>query len=209
MKLVVTSGIWLRIAISGILNYLLFLTLLPLIILLYCLKNIGISSHSESSALLALFPGECGHLIRRLWYKMTLTRCGKNLRVGWMAIIRNAEAEIGNNVSIGPFCYVCRARIGDDTMLASHSRVLSGMQQHHTQHLDIPIRQQGGIFTTISVGNDCWIGDAVIVMADVASGSVIAAGSVVNKTFPPFAKLGGVPARMIGQRGDDSNSHSR
>lgn len=54
----------------------------------------------------------------------------------------------------------------------------------------------------ILIGNDCWIGDNVIIMGGVRihDGAVIAAGSVVIKDVPPYAIVGGNPATIISYR---------
>jgi acetyltransferase-like isoleucine patch superfamily enzyme len=38
---------------------------------------------------------------------------------------------------------------------------------------------------------------------------VVAAGSVVTKTFPPRSILGGVPAKVIGTRDDQSTASNQ
>ena len=52
-------------------------------------------------------------------------------------------------------------------------------------------------------GNDCWIGSNVTIVAGVKipDGCVIAAGAVVTKSITePYSIVGGVPAKVIGQR---------
>ena len=54
----------------------------------------------------------------------------------------------------------------------------------------------------ISIGHDVWIGDRVIVMQGVSigTGAVVAANAVVTKDVPPYAVVGGVPAKLIKYR---------
>ena len=57
----------------------------------------------------------------------------------------------------------------------------------------------------IVIGNDVWIGYEAVVLAGVTSGdgAVIGARAVVTKDVPPYAVVGGVPARLIRRRFPD------
>jgi len=61
-------------------------------------------------------------------------------------------------------------------------------------------------FNTTTIGNDVWIGSKVIIQSgvNIGSGSVIGAGAVVTKNFPPYSIIGGVPAKIIRYRFDDT-----
>jgi maltose O-acetyltransferase len=52
------------------------------------------------------------------------------------------------------------------------------------------------------IGDDCWIGGSVIILAGVhiAHGSVIGAGSLVTKDIPAGSVAVGVPARVVRSR---------
>ncbi len=58
----------------------------------------------------------------------------------------------------------------------------------------------------ITLGHDVWIGARAIIMSGVTigHGAVIAAGSVVAKDVPPYALMGGVPAKVIKYRFDEA-----
>lgn len=60
------------------------------------------------------------------------------------------------------------------------------------------IRRKGQIL----IGNDVWIGDGVTILGGVriGDGAVIAAESVITKDVPPYAVVGGNPAKIIKYR---------
>ena len=57
----------------------------------------------------------------------------------------------------------------------------------------------------IKIGNDVWIGANAVILDGVAigDGAIIGAGAVVNKDVPPYAIVGGVPAKIIRYRFSD------
>lgn len=58
----------------------------------------------------------------------------------------------------------------------------------------------------VEVGHDVWMGHGAIIMGGVSigSGAVIAAGAVVTHDVRPYDIVGGVPAKHIGWRYDES-----
>lgn len=56
----------------------------------------------------------------------------------------------------------------------------------------------------VKIGNDCWIGEEAFLVGGVTigDGAMVMARAVVTKDVPPYAIVGGVPARIIGYRFD-------
>lgn len=70
------------------------------------------------------------------------------------------------------------------------------------EYPDIPwkLRSKGDIV----IGNDVWLGSGVRILSGVTigDGAVIGASACVTKNVPPYAIVGGVPAKVIGFRYD-------
>lgn len=57
----------------------------------------------------------------------------------------------------------------------------------------------------VEIGNDVWIGERVFLVGGlhIGDGAMILAGAVVTKDVPPYAIVGGVPAKVIRYRYDE------
>lgn len=114
-----------------------------------------------------------------------------------------SHIHIGNNVGIGEYAYLGGAgglSIGDDCIIGQYFSCHP--ENHCYDQLDIPIRLQGVSRKGIRIGANCWIGSKVTILDGVTlgKGCVVAAGAVVNRSFPDNSIIGGVPARLLRNR---------
>ncbi len=147
--------------------------------------------------------------------KRALGKCGKNVKLGkGMRLFGPENIYIGNNVSINInavfMCTRASIRIGDHVMFGPNVTCITG--GHRTDMIGrlmdsvgndekLPENDMDIIFE-----GDNWVGAGAIILkgVTVGSGSIIAAGAVVTKDVPPYAVVGGVPARIIKYRFDET-----
>ncbi|MEW6616659.1 MAG: acyltransferase [Thermodesulfobacteriota bacterium] len=158
------------------------------------------SSFTAPSQILSLIPGLSGILLRRVWYENTLKSCGRKLTVDWLAAIRTRDSEIGNNCTLGVANWVGWILMGDDVIMGSRVVLSSGGRQHSFSDLRVPIRLQQGAKRQLKIGSNIWIGAHSVILADISSGTVVGAGSIVTKTYSENAVIAGNPARILYMR---------
>jgi len=108
------------------------------------------------------------------------------------------EVQIGRQnhpidwVSTSPFLYLDNREI-----MPVSDRIAPHLSLQPYQHNEAPTKMR---HTTI--GNDVWIGHGAIINAgiNISDGAIVAAGAVVTKNVPPYAIVGGNPAKIIRYR---------
>jgi len=186
-----------------ILKKLFLLVVLPayLVFLLLSLASKGDSAFQGFSQLLSLFPGKIGIYLRAAFYHLACPATSDNISIGFLTILSHRDTSIAEGVYIGPQGNIGKCSIGKNTLLGSGVHILSGKNQHDFSDLTKPIQQQGGTFTKINIGEDCWLGNGAIIMADVANQCIVAAGSVLTKnTAVEPAIYAGNPAQQLKTR---------
>ena len=109
-------------------------------------------------------------------------------------VIIGDRCRIGmSNVLIGP------VTIGNDTILAQNI-VMSGLN-HGYEDITLPPHDQKVTKSKITIEDEVWIGANVVVVAGVTIGKhcVVAAGSIVTRSIPPYSVVVGNPAKVIKQ----------
>jgi acetyltransferase-like isoleucine patch superfamily enzyme len=152
------------------------------------------------------------------------------VRLAWRTGV--AQARLGQqpwpNVSYGAYSYGgdviwhkgdranVKVTIGSYTSIAAGVEMMVG-GNHRTEWASLfPFRGALGLPGAwkdghpesrgdITIGSDVWIGRGALILSGVTvgHGAVIASRAVVTRDVAPYAMVGGVPARRIGQRFPD------
>ena len=122
----------------------------------------------------------------------TLT-LGKRSWIGYRSVI-------GVNESI---------EIGNDVMIAYNVNIID--TNHDFSRTDIPMMTQGIVTKPIRIEDDVWIGSKAVILSGVTigKGSIIAAGTVVTKSVPPYSVVGGVPSRILYSRKNEGSEEHK
>lgn len=144
---------------------------------------------------------------------------GRNFRLGaFSRIIASGSLRdigvgvfIGDDVGIGEYSYIGGAggvHIGSQTIVGQYFSVHP--ENHVFADPRLPVKVQGVTRKGIRVGSGCWIGAKVTLCDGVTIGdnSVVAAGSVVTRSFPHGSVIGGVPARLLRASADEHDASS-
>jgi len=120
-----------------------------------------------------------------------------------ITINRPANLKIGSNNFFGKNLYLIahgKIEIGNNCSIAADCKFIT--RNHIFENKNIPINDQSYKYSPIKIGDDCWFGYNVIILPGVTlgKGCVVAAGSVVTKSFSDFSVIAGVPAKLIKKR---------
>ena len=116
----------------------------------------------------------------------------------WANFFQPKNITIGNDTIIGDHVFLDgreKITIGDHVDVAS--QVLIYNSEHDIEDADFKARTE-----TVEISDYVFIGPRCIILPGVhiGKGAVIAAGAVANKDVADYQIVGGVPAKVIGER---------
>ena len=152
------------------------------------------------SQYLSLIPGKLGIYCRAAFYWWACPDTSDEIAIGFLTLLSHRNTTIRKGVYIGPQCNIGCCTIGEDTLLGSGVHILSGKNQHNIDDLNTPIKNQGGDFVKICIGNWCWLGNNVVILSNVGDKTVVAAGTVLTKTFEESTIIAGNPGKLVRKR---------
>ncbi|MBQ7585449.1 MAG: acyltransferase [Desulfovibrionaceae bacterium] len=180
-------------------------------------------------ALWGWIPTPLGLFLRLVCYRFLFAKCGKvrfgtsltiqaakniylanevRLNKGVFLTAQNGCLKLGERVAISPGAHLSADQglieIGACSALGPGCVLRAA--NHAYRRLDLPIMDQGHTYGQIHIGRDVWIGANAVITPDVTigEGAIIGAGAVVTHDVPPYSIVGGVPAKVIGQRHKES-----
>jgi acetyltransferase-like isoleucine patch superfamily enzyme len=159
-----------------------------------------IKAFQGASQFFSIFPGSGGMYFRRAFYVLSLKKCSWDSYIGFGTIFSHPTAEIGARVYIGANCTIGDVSFGDYATLGSNVDIMNGRKQHFADDVNVPIQEQGGEYPKVYIGEDAWIGNSAVVMANVGKKAIIGAGSVAVKDVEDYAIAVGNPANVIKKR---------
>lgn len=157
----------------------------------------------------SLVPGLVGSYLRIAFYRCVMKHCASDSFIGFGSLFSHRDTELHSGIYIGPQCNIGLSVIHRNCLLGSGVHLLSGKNQHRFDDPDKPIRLQGGEFTKISLGENSWVGNGAIIMANVGRDCIIGAGSVVTDDIPPGSIVVGNPGKVVRNRNAETSQGAK
>lgn len=150
------------------------------------------------------------------WFCLWDTKSKFTKKTHVRSFAKLTNVQIKEYSRIGLACFINNSTIGKYTAIGKNCNI--GLGQHPTNYLtphSIFYKKGNWGFHDdwigdvefdnnkhVIIGNDIWIGINCIIMDGVmiGDGAIVAAGSIVTKDVPPYALVGGVPAKIIKYR---------
>lgn len=146
--------------------------------------------------------------LRAVFWRFFTKRIGKEVYIMHSCQLTSpAGIEIGNYVCINHYSHLGGQGgliIGNYVNLGPNTCLITA--NHSFDRFDVPMAWQGITTKPIHIDDDVWLGANVVVLPGVhiGRGAIVGANAVVTKNVEPFAIVGGVPAKLIRYRFEET-----
>ena len=142
---------------------------------------------------------------RRLFYSEQARKiaktCGKDLKVNYKSIFMG-EIHFKDNCNFNGMSVYGDGKVTFGNNFHSGIECMIITQNHNYDNGQAIPYDSTYILKEVIIEDNVWMGNRVIIVGNIkiGEGAIIAAGSVVTKDVPPYAIVGGNPAKLIKYR---------
>jgi virginiamycin A acetyltransferase len=154
-------------------------------------------AYSSCKELLSMCPTFLGPYLRLGYYRAVCTKISPDADFQFGSMVAHRDTVIRAGAVIGSYSIIGCADIGENVLIAARVSIISGKYQHGKPRQRAEDENATGEYSLITVGNNSWIGEGAIIMADIGSNCTVGAGSVVMKEVPNNSTVMGNPARKV------------
>lgn len=146
-----------------------------------------------------------------LFFKRSFAHCGDNVHFSPLnSDFSYKKISIGNDVYIGPYAIFSSIKgitIGNKVTFGPRVTIMAGNHNFKvvgSYIFDNHVKNNDDDQPVV-INDDVWIGCNVTILkgVNIGRGAIVGAGAVVTKDVPPYAIVGGNPAKLIRFRWDD------
>lgn len=131
---------------------------------------------------------------------------GKYCRLEAFSSNKKKKICFGDNVQINDFVHISaieKVSIGNHVLMASHIYISDNTHGIYNNEMEetsplVPPAQRPYYVAEVSIGDNVWIGEGVIILPGVSigEGCIVAANSVVNQSVQSYCMVAGSPASV-------------
>lgn len=152
-----------------------------IIYLLHCLSNVP------------------SHIFRKLIFRLAGMKIGRSSFIhSGTVLYQPGNIILGDGTIIGEKAVLDGRK---ELVIGNHVDIASEVMIYNSEH-DINNSHFSAIEAAVHIEDYVFIGPRSIILPGITigRGAIVGAGAVVTKDIPPFAIVGGVPAKIIGER---------
>ena len=147
--------------------------------------------------ILSICPTVLGSYLRKAYYWAVCTEVSPDTHFIFGSWLAHRDNVVRKGVALGAYTFIGYADIGENVLFGARVSVISGKYQHGRPEQRAARGDVVEEDEIIRIGKNSWIGQDVVIMANIGENCTVGAGSVVLRDVPDNTTVMGNPARKV------------